>query len=133
MSRQQTVVRVTATPRPAKQALPAAGVAVQRLKAERVQEEAPARLALTEVRLGLPPGWRLAAKGRALERVRDLGTQEKAVLYGNFVTASALAAGVSARVSVAGTEAAVLLYTARPSGHKRALSESVLGFAWLLG
>jgi hypothetical protein len=108
-------------------------VAVQRLKAERVQEAAPALLALPAVRLGLPPGWRLAARGRALERVRDLGSPEKAVLYGNFVTASALAAGVSARVRVDGTEAAVLLYTARSSGHKRALSESVVGFAWLLG
>lgn len=133
MSTQRTEVRVTPTPRAAKKALPAAGVAVQRLKAERVQEAAPARLLLPEMRLGLPPGWRLAAKGRALERVRDLGTQEKAVLYGNFVTASALAAGVSARVRVVGTEAAVLLYTARSSGHKRVLSESVLGFAWLLG
>ena len=43
MSTQRTEVRVTAAPSPGKPALPAAGAAVQRLKAERVQEAAPAR------------------------------------------------------------------------------------------
>jgi len=134
MSTQKTVATVTAAPQPAQGGLPPAG-ATQRLKAERVQDPAPARLSRQEAEGRLPqlPGWRLAAKGRAVERERDLGTPEIAALYCNFVTACALALGVSAEVKVVGHEAVVLLYSTRSYGRKRVLSETILGFARLLG
>jgi hypothetical protein len=131
----KSVASVTPTLQPAQPA----GWVTQKLKAERVQEELAALMAVRLTRrqvadrLPLLPGWRLAGEGRELEQVRDFGTHAVASLYGSFVSGFADSVGISAAVEVVGPQALVRLYATRSRGRVGALSEGILGFAKLVG
>ncbi|HEV8580138.1 MAG TPA: hypothetical protein VGX68_13790 [Thermoanaerobaculia bacterium] len=135
MSTSQAVVRITTNPRPAKEALPPAWWATQKLKAERVQDELVVRLSRRQVeeRMPLLPGWQLLARGKAIESARDFSTHEVAALYGSFVNGFAGSLGIPVEITVAGAKTVVRLYSPRSQGRKGALSEGLLGFAKMLG
>ena len=93
-----------------------------RLKAERVQTE-----------LQRMPGWKLAANGGAIARVRHLGSPAGAADYASFVLRQAARRGQSLGVDVSGSHVALTLYTHSASGGSGGITEALLAFAEALG
>lgn len=135
MSTIEVVNTIIPTSETALNPLPPLWWAVQNLKSERVQEGLTARLTSRQAAGVMPllPGWRLVAKGKAIERCRQFATQEVAASYAAFVAGFAGTLGIPAAVSIKGTEAVVLLHSVRSRRRMGALSEGILGFAKLLG
>ena len=94
------------------------GDAVQRLKAERVQEELKAMA-----------GWSAIDRETAIETVKTFATPGLAGFYAGFVTQSAAATGHPVTVSVNGNQVGVTVYTPDIDGCPSELTLPVLAFA----
>lgn len=93
-----------------------------RLKSERVEE-----------RLRQMPGWKLLPGGRAIDRVRDLGTPEIAADYAAWVLKSAARLGRCVGVRLIGGRYLSITLEGRSGPSRRSLSERDLDFAKCLG
>jgi hypothetical protein len=93
-----------------------------RLKSERVEE-----------RLRQMPGWKLLPGGRAIDRVRDLGTPEIAADYAAWVLKSAARLGRCVGVRLIGGRYLAITLEGRSGPSHRSLSQGDLNFAKCLG
>lgn len=98
------------------------GPVVDELKPERVQEWLSAR-----------SDWRLAGKGRMIQRARVFPTSEMAAHYGDFVTGLARALALPVTVEITGRDVLLSLYSGYRGGRLASLSAAVLEFATQLG
>jgi pterin-4a-carbinolamine dehydratase len=111
---------------------------VQNLKAERVQTElaAPAaRLKAERVQLRLKqmPGWGLALKGQAVDRIREFQHEEDAVDYATLALRMASRERYSVRVQIAGKSILVTLHDHSRQGVLGGITDKLLDFAASLG
>ena len=79
------------------------------------------------------PTWRLGAADRTLHRTRSFPTPAVAAQYGVFVTGLAAALSLPVRVSIAGGEVELALYSGCRRGKTAPLTEAALGFAEQIG
>jgi hypothetical protein len=79
------------------------------------------------------PAWRLGADDRTLHRAKSFPTAAVAAQYGVFVTGLAAALSLPVRVSIAGGEVELALYSGCRCGKTAPLTGAVLGLAEQIG
>jgi hypothetical protein len=115
------------------------GVPVTNLKAERVQEPLTAKVETrlkaerVQERLKQMPGWNLVQGGRAIDRVKSLGSAECAADYGGFVLRQAARSQQMVRVELQGTRVLLAVFATGRSGGRYGLTDKHLDFAAALG
>lgn len=96
--------------------------AVDRLKAERVEEK-----------LREAPGWQVASQGRAIDRVREFPTPEVAALFGAYAMGYAGVKKLPVTVNLAEKYVLVTLHARSPNGRFDGLTDALFEVAKQLG
>jgi pterin-4a-carbinolamine dehydratase len=120
--------------------------AVMSLKAERVQEELTAPTAASaagvqdrlkaervQLRLKQMPGWGLALKGPAIDRVREFQHEEDAVDYATLALRMASRERYPVRVQIAGKSILLTLHDHPRQGVRGGITDKLMDFASSLG